>query len=100
MQFITRTHGMTTLAGIEGLITRERTRRGAGAMELLAQRVQLCAWNQIFMASDIRSRRGATVLHSLPRFPYMVSLSSTGSKAVCQVASITAAEGILWKSCN
>ena len=72
---------MTTLAATEGLITRELTRHGACTLERLAQQLQGCTWNQVFMAVDILSRRGVIVLRPLPRFQYMVSLTSLGAEA-------------------
>ncbi|MGC3976391.1 MAG: hypothetical protein QM771_18695 [Nitrospira sp.] len=66
---------MTTLADTEGLITRELTSRGACTLEALAQQLETCTWNQVFMAVDILSRRGTLVLRPLPQFQYMVSLA-------------------------
>lgn len=83
---------MTTLADIEGLITRELTRRGACTMEALAQQLTTCTWNQVFMAVDILSRKGTIVLRHLPRFQYMVSLASTGSNVFRHVVPIAAAQ--------
>lgn len=79
---------MTTLTDIEKLITRELTRQGACTLEVLAQQFQTCTWNQVFMAVDLLSRRGTIILRSLPRFQYMVSLSSTGSNGLCHVAPL------------
>lgn len=91
---------MTTLTDIEGLITRELTRRGTCTLELLAQRLQTCTWNQVFMGVDILSRRGSIILRPLPRFQYMVSLASTESNLFRHVATVTAAEGLLGDGCN
>lgn len=91
---------MTTLTDIEGLITRELTRRGTCTLELLAQRLQTCTWNQVFMAVDILSRRGAIILRPLPRFQYMVSLAGTESNLFRHVATVTAAEGLLGDGYN
>jgi hypothetical protein len=91
---------MATLADIEGLITRELTRSGACTLEVLAQQLQTCTWNQVFMAVDILSRKGAIVLRPLPRFQYMVSLASRGSNALRHIVPITRGEEILENCCN
>ena len=80
---------MTTLADMEGLITRELTRRGACTLEALAQQLHTCTWNQVFMAVDILSRQGTLVLRPLARFQYMVSLPRSGANAVHHVVPIT-----------
>ena len=81
---------MTTLAEIEGLITRELTRRGACTLETLAQQLQTCTWNQVFMAVDILSRRGTLVLRPLPEFQYTVSLAGSGSSTLRHLILVTA----------
>lgn len=79
------------LPDIERLIARELTRHGACTLERLVQQLRTCTWNQVFMAVDILSRRGAIILRPLPRFQYLVSLASTGSNGVRHVVPITAA---------
>lgn len=81
---------MTMLADIEGLITRELAHRGACTLEVLAQQLHTCTWNQVFMAVDTLSRRGTLVLRPLPDFQYMVSLAGLGSNAFPHLAPVTA----------
>lgn len=91
---------MTTLDDIEDRITRELARHGACSLERLAQQLQGCTWNQVFMAVDILSRRGAIVLRSMPRFQYMVSLASLGAQAFRPALPIAAAGEALGDRCN
>jgi len=91
---------MTQLAEVEDGITRALTQTGPCTLELLAQRLRTCTWNQVFMAVDILSRRGAIILRPLPRFQYMVSLAGTESNLFRHVATVTAAEGLLGDDCN
>ncbi len=90
---------MPAFTDIEELIARELTRRGACTLELLAQRLQTCTWNQVFMAVDTLSRKGAIVLRPLPRFQYMVSLASTEPNVFGHAVPITVAEGFLGDRC-
>ncbi len=91
---------MHQLTPIEELITLELKRRGTCTLELLAQRLQTCTWNQVFMAVDTLSRRGTIVLRPLPRFQYQVSLAQRGSHAFRPVAAMPAAEGLLVDRCS
>jgi len=91
---------MYQLTPIEELITRELERRGTCTLELLVQRLQTCTWNQVFMAVDTLSRKGAIVLRPLPRFQYLVSLAQSGSHAFQPVAAMPAAEGFLGDRCS
>lgn len=91
---------MTTLADIESLIIRELTRHGACTLERLAQQLQGCTWNQVFMAVDILSRRGAIVLRSMPRFQYMVSLASLDTQAFRPAIPIAATGEAIGDRCN
>lgn len=91
---------MHQLTPIEELITRELNRRGTCTLELLAQRLQTCTWNQVFMAVDTLSRKGAIVLRPLPRFQYLVSLAHLGSNAFRPATPMPAAEGLLGGRCS
>jgi len=91
---------MHQLTPLEELITQELERRGTCTLELLVQRLQTCTWNQVFMAVDTLSRKGAIVLRPLPRFQYRVSLAQSASYAFRPVAALPAAEGLLGDRCS
>ncbi len=85
---------MTQLAEIERFITRALTQKGPCTLELLAKRLQTCTWNQVFMAVDVLSRRGAITLRPQARFQYLVSLATTESKTFPHQTPVTAVQGI------
>lgn len=90
---------MPMFTDIEELITRELLGGGACTLELLAQRLQTCTWNQVFMAVDSLSRKGTIVLRPLPHFQYMVSLAGKESNVFCHPVPTTVAEGFLGDRC-